>query len=142
MCGEETEQCWRGEPSGVTTQPQVMASIVDGLETTHTFHRGVDLGSFLKTLPSGSVDFLDTSDAQPYVNAAVQVRQTVGEGKAPVGAAPREFQTIFHGKGAGESAKKWKPAAGNNSGTWTAVFVLPDSMEKGETRLAAYPTQQ
>jgi hypothetical protein len=127
-------------PSGVTTQPQVTVAIVDGLKTTHTFHRGVALDSFLKTLPSGSVDFLDVSDAQPYVIAVVQVRQADGEAKPPAGGVPHEFQTTFHGKGATESTKKWKPAEGNNSGTWTAVFVLPDSMETGETRLVSEST--
>lgn len=137
-CSFALASCDRS-PSGSTPatsarQPEVTVSTVDGLEITQTFHREVDLGAFLKTLPSGSVDVLDTTDDQPHVIAVVEVKQAASAGQAPA-TTPHGFQTVFRGKGDTPVTKQWTPAAGNTSNTWRAVFVLPDSIEKGETRL-------
>jgi hypothetical protein len=104
------------------------------LEITHTFHRGVDLAAFLKTLPSGSVDHVDFNDTRPYLIAVVNAVSSKGEAAAPGKELPRGFETVFHTKDGGRFVKKWGPAEGNKSGRCSAVFVLPASVVRGETR--------
>jgi hypothetical protein len=125
-----------GTASAAGRKPQVTVSAVDGFEITHAFHRDVDFDSFLKTIPTGSVDLVDTTDAQPYVIVVVEARWLSDRAEAQSGAAPRVFRTIFRGMGAAESAREWKPVEGNHSGKSTAIFVLPASMEEAETRLS------
>src|SRR5687767_11453871 len=119
--------------------PELSVSAVDGLEMTHALHRDVDVLSFLKTQPSGSVDYLDIGDSQPGVIVVVDVKRTDADGAAPVAPLPRAFETIFRGDGDGQLTRKWKPTEQNASGKYRAIFVVPGSIKQAETRVADAP---
>jgi hypothetical protein len=114
--------------------PEATVTRVNGLEFTHTFHQSVDLAAFLKTLPSGSVDHVDFNDTRPYLIAVVNDVTSKGEATVPGKELPRGFETVFHTKGGEKLVKEWSPAEGNKSGKCSAVFVLPASAVRGETR--------
>jgi hypothetical protein len=146
VCSLTLASCNRRGPNATGTpapaaarRPEVTVSGADGLEVTHVFHRGVELAPFLKTLPSGSVDHIGVNDSSPYLIAVVTaVAKGEAEG-APMKRPPRAFRTTFRGKDGQQLIKKWGPAAGNKSGKWAAVFVLPDSFDKAETTLLDEP---
>jgi hypothetical protein len=132
--------CDRPQPATATPAgappPTTSVATFDGFQATHDFRDDVDLATFLRSLPCGSVDHLDSTHEEPYVIAVVQVSRSAAGNVVPASDAPVEFETSFRGKGDAGSVMRWKPASGNNSGTWTAVFVLPESVDQGQTRLA------
>jgi hypothetical protein len=109
-----------------------LVSKVDGLEITHRLHRQVEVVAFLATLPSGSLDHVSLKNAQPYLVALVEVVSQRPE-SAPGKQTPRAFETTFHTPD-GPLHEKWQPAEGNQSGKWSAVFTVPVSVTKAETR--------
>lgn len=111
--------------SAVQPSSAPMVEVIHGDNFTVTsryeYHVGVPFEELVKKLPAGSVDaiLLDMTFPSP-----TQVVQTVTiEPSVPTG--PRKFTTKFKLSSGEEVSKEWEAASSNTSGTFRAVFTVP-----------------
>lgn len=97
----------------------------------HEFYRGVSLDEFLKTLPPGSVDFIDlVLDKSPQVFALIKVPDQSGKDFTHL-----RFETTFKTRDGQVIDKRWTAAQDRKSGEAKAVFCVPLSVVEGETKV-------
>jgi len=99
----------------------------------HEFYHEVSLDSFLKQLPTGSVDSVNLDFGKgPQVFALVKVPEQPGKDLTQL-----RFETSFQTQDGQVIDKHWTAATDRKSGKVTAVFSLPPSVIGGETKVVA-----
>ncbi len=92
----------------------------------YAFHQDTPISEVTKTLPKGSVDYIDF-DAADSPNVLVVVTAT---------APPREgltFKTAFSGSGGVSIEKQWTPTTREGDHEHVGIFILPKSIHRGRT---------
>ncbi len=92
----------------------------------YVFHRDTPLAEITKTLPKGSVDYIDF-DVVDNPNVLVVVTAS---------APPRDgltFKTAFSGNGSVRIEKEWTPSTRKGDDEHVGIFVLPKSINHGKT---------
>lgn len=92
----------------------------------YSFHRDVTLADVTKTLPDGSVDYVDLDMADdPSVLVVVTASATPKDGLT--------FTTTFTGNNNLAIKKKWSPTTSRGDDEHVGIFILPKSINDGHT---------
>lgn len=104
-------------------------AVMENAGAVHSLYRELPLTEISQALPSGSVDAIDVDTRYPrHVIGIVEV--TYPNGK------PHRFQTTFKSSEGKTIVKQWQPAEGNPGPTATGLFMLPENIVSGTTKVS------
>jgi hypothetical protein len=99
--------------------PAVSHSDTPTVTARYAYHPNEGIDSLARTLPAGSVDALEMTDAMTGLMLVV-VEATV----TPKPSSPQKLITTFRLPSGTEVQKPWQGAAGNASGFYRAIFTV------------------
>ncbi|QDT89017.1 hypothetical protein [Gimesia algae] len=103
--------------------------VMENAGAVHSLYRELPLMEIAQALPSGSVDAIDVDTRYPqHVIGIVEV--TYPNGK------PHRFQTTFKSSAGKTIVKQWQPAEGNPGPTAVGLFMLPENIVAGITKVS------
>ena len=93
---------------------------------TYVFHKGKSFAEVSKTIPDGSIDYLDMNTLiSPSVIVIVTATAPTREGL--------RFTTTFTGDDGIQIEKNWEPSQGVEGDKHVGLFVLPAGVDAGHT---------
>ncbi|EDL59424.1 hypothetical protein [Gimesia maris] len=104
-------------------------AVMENAGAVHSLYRELPLMEIAQALPSNTVDAIDVDTRYPkHVIGIVEV--TYPNGK------PHRFQTTFKNSAGKSIVKQWQPAEGNPGPTATGLFMLPETIVSGTTKVS------
>ena len=104
-------------------------AVMENAGAVHSLYRELPLMEISQVLPSDRVDAIDVDTRYPrHVIGIVEV--TYPNGK------PHGFQTTFKNSEGKTIVKQWQPAEENPGPTATGLFMLPENIVSGTTRVS------
>lgn len=104
-------------------------AVMENARAVHSLYRELPLMEIAQALPSNTVDAIDVDTRYPkHVIGIVEV--TYPKEK------PHRFQTTFKSSAGKSIVKQWQPAEGNPGPTATGLFMLPETIVSGTTKVS------
>lgn len=104
-------------------------AVMENAGAVHSLYRELPLMEIAQALPSNTVDAIDVDTRYPqHVIGVVEV--TYPNGK------PQRFQTTFKSSAGKTIVKQWQPAEGNPGPTAVGLFMLPENIVSGTTKVS------
>lgn len=104
-------------------------AVMENAGAVHSLYRELPLMEIAQALPSNTVDAIDVDTRYPqHVIGIVEV--TYPKEK------PHRFQTTFKSSAGKSIVKQWQPAEGNPGPTATGLFMLPETIVSGTTKVS------
>jgi len=113
-------------PTKTATSNRSKKGISNGGIARYAFHRNAGISDVKKTLPDGSIDYVDFDMADnPSVLVVVTASAPPSDGLT--------FTTAFSGEGNLMIKKNWSPTTNAGDHEHVGIFVLPKSITNGRT---------
>ncbi|WP_278467107.1 hypothetical protein [Gimesia maris] len=104
-------------------------AVMENAGAVHSLYKELSLTEITRALPSGSVDAIDVDTRYPqHVIGIVEV--TYPKEKS------HRFQTTFKNSAGKTIVKQWQPAEGNPGPTAVGLFMLPENIVSGTTKVS------